>query len=344
MTSSDLPSAPRTAWSLTPGSAGHEVQCRGIIEALGIEPVLKRVSPSPPWSWLAPWGPAQPNPSIAPPWPDLVVVSGRQAIPYARHIRRASRARTFVLALQNPVVPPSQFDLVWVNEHDGISGPNVVRTLTSPNTLTPARLVEGAARFSPLWQSLPRPWIGVIVGGASGAYRFETADAERLGKALAALARTTGGSVIVTPSRRTGAAPLAALKAALAGTPSWVWDLETGENPYFGILGAADRFIVTCDSVNMLGEAAFTGKPIHAWRLEGGSSKFKAFHDGMIASGAMRWLDWPPAGAPESASQEQSSSVALAAWTYHPLNANAVVVDAVRRAFAERAGRRGAAA
>lgn len=338
MTTRSLPAAPRTAWSLTPGSAGHEVQCRGIIAALGLEPVIKRVSPSAPWSWFAPWGPAQPDAEIAPPWPDLVVVSGRQAIPYARMIRRRAQGGTFVLALQNPVVSPSTFDLVWVNDHDGVSGANVVSTLTSPNTLTAKGLAAGAAAFGAQWQSLPRPWIGVILGGTSGAYRFNEDDGRRLGTVLARLAAQTGGSVLVTPSRRTGDGPLAALKQGLGTAPAWVWDGHTGENPYFGILGAADSLVVTCDSVNMLGEAAFTGKPIHAWRLEGGSAKFTAFHDGLIARGAMRWLE-----ADANASQKPNSTATLAAWTYSPLNATAVIVDAVRAAFAARARGRGTA-
>lgn len=338
MPSLSLPSAPRTAWSLTPGSAGHEVQCRGIIAALGLEPVLKRVSPSAPWSWFAPWGPAQPDAAIVPPWPDLVVVSGRQAIPYARMIRRKAGGATFVLALQNPVVAPSTFDLVWVNDHDGVSGPNVISTLTSPNTLSAEGLAQGAAGFAPLWQDLPHPWTGVILGGASGAYRFDEDDARRLGAALARIAAQTGGSLLVTPSRRTGKEPLAAFRAALGNTPAWVWDGETGANPYFGILGAAGNFVVTCDSVNMLGEAAFTGKPIHAWRLEGGSPKFAAFHDGLIEKGAMRWLE-PDA----NASQKPNSTATLAAWTYKPLNATAVIVEAVRAAFAARARGRGTA-
>src|SRR3546814_3642619 len=34
-------------------------------------------------------------------------------------------------------------------------------------------------------------------------------------------------------------------------------------NPNFGILGLADHVIVTGDSVNMVSEAASTGKPVH---------------------------------------------------------------------------------
>lgn len=320
-----MESLPASAWALTPGSAGHEVQCIGVVRALGLEPVVKRVAPSAPWSWMAPWGPAAPDPSIAPPWPDLVVASGRQAVPYARAIRRRARGNTFVLVLQNPAIALRHFDLVWVNDHDGVEGRNVIQSLTSPNTLTKAGLEAGAVSLAArlAGRPLPRPWIGVVLGGASGAYRFEPADAQAFGQALAALAAATGGSLIVTPSRRTGTAALTALGQALGTTPHWIWDGETGDNPYFGILGAADALVVTCDSVNMLGEAAFTGKPLYAWRLEGGSAKFDAFHHGLQATGAMRWFDG-----------------GLAHWTYPPVDANTFIADAVRTAYAAKRRRR----
>jgi mitochondrial fission protein ELM1 len=312
------------------------VQCIGVVEALGLAPVVKRVDPSPPFRWLAPWGPAAVDRAIAPPWPDLLVVSGRQAVPYARMIRRRSAGRTLTVCLQNPVAPLSWFDLVWTNEHDGIAGPNVLTTLTSPNTLTRARLDQGAAALAARLGPMPRPWIGGIVGGTSGAYAFSPEEATRLGAALAELAGRTGGSVVVTPSRRTPAASLAALGAALsAALPAerrWLWNGRDGDNPYFGILGAADVLIVTCDSVNMLGEAAYTGTPVYAFPLAGGTPKFAAFHAALVATGAMRWLD---AAALAAAVTDGS----LAGWTYPPLNANAVIATRIAALLAARGHR-----
>jgi mitochondrial fission protein ELM1 len=326
---------PRSAWVVTPGSAGHEVQCVGVAEALGLAPRIVRVRPGPPWSWLAPWGPAALDPAVAPPWPDVVVASGRQAVPYARLIRRQSRGASFVAVMQNPVVPPSQFDLVWANGHDNLSGANVVRTLTAPHTLTDARLAEGRAALAARLDAcaLPRPWIGVVLGGPTAAFRFDEAAADAIGRAAAALAAASGGSVVVTPSRRTGPALLARVAAALADVPAWVWDGSEGENPYFGVLGGADLLVVTCDSVNMLGEAAFTGTPVFGWRLAGGTAKFHDFHAGLVAAGALRWLD------PEAIAA-QVTQRRLANWSYRRLNATEEIATAIRAAYAAKQARR----
>ncbi len=67
----------------------------------------------------------------------------------------------------------------------------------------------------------------------------------------------------------------------------------------------------------MVGEAAFTGKPVHVVELEGGSPKFRRFLDAIYATGAAR----PFRGELES-------------WVYEPLNATEEIADAIAARFA----------
>jgi hypothetical protein len=304
-----------TAWVLTGGAVGFEVQALGVAEALGVLPEIKRVSPPPPWRWLAPWGPAAPAAAIAPPWPDLLIASGRQSIPYARAIRRRSGGRTFVAVLQNPAVSPAGFDFVWAPEHDRLSGANVLSTLASPHRLTPERLAAEAARFSAAIAHLPHPRVAVLLGGSNAVYRLDVQAATAIADRLIALMDETGAGLMVTPSRRTGAAQTRLIRERLAGRAAVVWD-GAGDNPYFGFLGSADAVVVTCDSVNMVGEAAATGKPVHVIELPGGSPKFRRFLDGMYAHGAARRFDGR-----------------LENWGYVPLNATQDIAAAIMRAF-----------
>src|SRR5207248_9117292 len=118
--------------------------------------------------------------------------------------------------------------------------------------------------------------------------------------AIAAIVRSTGGSAVVTPSRRTGEAGLALLRGRLAGLPCAIWD-GTGDNRYDAYLAIADALLVTADSVSMVSEAAATGKPVHVVELAGGDAKFARFHAGMREAGITR----PFAGRIES-------------WSYAP--------------------------
>ncbi|MDO9126440.1 MAG: mitochondrial fission ELM1 family protein, partial [Parvibaculum sp.] len=179
---------------------------------------------------------------------------------------------------------------------------------------TRERLAAEAAKFAPGVAHLPRPRVAVLLGGTNSVYRMGEEVAARIGAQLAGLTEHYGAGLMVTPSRRTGEAQARIIRDALKDKPAVMWD-GTGDNPYFGFLGLADAVVVTCDSVNMAGEAAFTGKPVYVIELEGGSAKFRRFLDAIYATGAAR----PFAGQLES-------------WEYEPLNAT----DEIARAIAAR--------
>ena len=65
----------------------------GVAAALGGQFRLIYTDLSPPYKWLAPYRLAEraatKDPQIAPPFPDMVIASGRQAVPHARFIKRA---------------------------------------------------------------------------------------------------------------------------------------------------------------------------------------------------------------------------------------------------------------
>jgi len=310
---------PKSGWILSCGKAGHDVQCIGVMRSLDIPYQVIGLQPSGMVNWFSPWLRGASEPQLHAPWPDIVIASGRQTIPYARTIRRRSNGNTFTVILQDPVIHPRHFDLVWVNAHDHRPANNLIATATSPHMLTAQNLETEGARFAPLVADLPRPLVGVLIGGQSRAYQFDTSDAERLCQRLVRLAQTTGCSLAVTFSRRTGHENEAVIRRMLAQTPAWIWN-GAGHNPYPGLLGHCDAFIVTCDSVNMIGEAAYTSQPVYAYRLPGGKNKFDIFHQSMQDAGIMRWFDDK-----------------LENWQYDPPHANPVIAEEIKRRFADRA-------
>jgi mitochondrial fission protein ELM1 len=305
-------------WIVSNGATGFETQALGVAEALGISPVIKRVNQPAPWRWLAPWGPVADAGDIAPPWPELVIAGGRQAIPFARMIRRRARGRTFVAIMQHPRVPVSGFDFVWAPRHDRLSGPNVFSTLLSPHRLTPQRLAAEAERIASDIAHLPSPRIAVLLGGTNAIFRFDARAAAELGAQLADLSRRYGAGLMVTPSRRTGAEQAARIAERIRDVPHVMWDGQ-GANPYFGYLGSAHTILVTCDSVNMVGEATASGKPVYVIELEGSSRKRREFFDAIYATGAAR----PFRNVIES-------------WSYQPLNPTAEIADRMMQAIRAR--------
>lgn len=310
-------------WVVTDGKAGMESQCLGLAEALGLAPEIKRIATRAPWRWLPPqlWlsplSAIGPNgDALAPPWPDLLIASGRQAVAPAIAVRRAARGRTFTVQIQDPTVDPKHFDLVVAPAHDQLAGDNVISTLGAMHRVTPARLEAAARVFHDRYATLPRPMVAVLLGGNNRQYRLTDDCAVKLADGLVRLARDSGAGIAVTPSRRTGAQPVAIIADRLNSLAPGTWDIwdGSGDNPYFAMLALADAIVVTGDSVNMVSEACAAAKPVYIFDLDGGSAKFDRFHAGMRARGLTRRFDGT-----------------LARWQADPPDDMARVVEAIHR-------------
>lgn len=308
-----------TAWLISSGRAGSDINCLGVMRALGVEPEIRRVAPRFPFTWLAPRGPVDPRDAnvLAPPFPDIAIASGRATVPYLRALKRASGGKTFTAFMQDPRVGADAADLIWVPEHDSLRGDNVVVTVTSPHLLTPQRLAALRTAPDPRLTALPGPRVALILGGRSQHFPFDGEEANELA-GLAAALLDSGASVMATPSRRTPKEVATAVRAVLATAPgrAFWWD-GAGDNPYLAMLALADALVVTADSVNMVGEAAATGAPVHVWRPQrGGHRKIDAFLGALQRDGIIR----PWRGALEN-------------WTYAPLDATAVVAEELARRY-----------
>lgn len=142
------------------------------------------------------------------PWPDLAVSISRRTVPAARFIKKASGGMTKLIQLMHPGKSGlKDFSLAAVPEHDRgkTSAPNIFYITGCPHRVTPEALAEAAGKWSETFASLPRPLTAVIVGGAIKNKPFTTENARRLGETIRKIKEQTGGSILITTSRRTGA-------------------------------------------------------------------------------------------------------------------------------------------
>jgi mitochondrial fission protein ELM1 len=315
-----MSAAPISIWAVSDGRAGIEGQTTGLAEAVArlrpSEVSIKRVGwrggvDRLPWRMhVLPRLALAPGSGVAPPWPDLWIAAGRATLALSVGVRRWSQGRTFVVQLQDPRVDPARFDLVIPPRHDGLTGPNVVPITGSPHGITPETLAEARARFADRLGDLPGPRVAVLIGGNSKAYELTSRRAAVLAGEIARAVTETGGSLMLTFSRRTPMAARTQMTSRLRDLPGMIWD-ESGENPYVAFLAYADHILVTEDSTNMATQAAATGKPVHLLTLDGGGAKFRRLHDELEGLGVARpfsgWLeDWtyPPLAETERAAAE----------------------------------------
>jgi len=313
----------RSGWIVSDGKAGNDVQTCGVFDALGLEYQSKRVDPSGIWRALSPWGPVDPAERFGtaasqfrPPWPDFAIAAGRLTTPYIRRLKRVAGPSTYTIILLDPKVGAAAADLFWVPEHDARRGPNVVTTPTAPHSFSAHRIADLRRSMPAEVAVLPVPRVAVSLGGPNGGYRYTPAALAHLASALKSLG-ALGAGLMITPSRRTPAEVGAFVREAARQTRCVFWNGD-GENPYPYFLAHADAFIAPADSVNMVGEACATGKPVFVFEPDGGSRKFARFHAALARHGATR---------PLPARFER-----LEAWSYPPLNsAEAIAAEIVRR-------------
>lgn len=317
---------PLRVWSLTTGEAGTRQQAWGLARAISDTARERQVSVSRLWA-LAPGlmsldgGVAAADGPLSPPWPDLLVTCGRRSALVSREIRRRNPEPMVTVHIQPPP-DLKAFDLVVALPHDRLSGRNVLVADAALHGIRPADLRAAARDGHPSFVGLPPPWTGVLVGGAMTHRSFSAEDAARLVEALDELRGRIGGSLLITPSRRTPEPVLEVLRRRYGGDPAArLWDGRP-PNPYLPILALCERLVVTGDSISMISEALATSAPVMVFEPRDLGARRGAFVAHLRARGLVRAIDDPAANHPRL-----------------PIDATAAAAEATRRLLAERLGR-----
>ena len=285
---------PPRVWVLTCHREGDNAQMIGLADALGWPFEIKRIVhrrlellpnlliPA----TLAGMNRKRSTP-LQPPWPDLVIFAFRANENIARWIRARSGGRTRYCLIGRPWSRLGEFDLIVTTPQLRLPArANVLHNDLPLHRVTPQRLDEQAGIWASRLSELPRPYIAVLVGGSSGPYVFDRRAGARLGRQASAMARRTGGSLLITTSARTSRVAADALQATIDCPAHWHrWTRTAEENPFFGFVGLADAFIVTGESISMVTEASASGKPVFMFEFGGGPVPMR--------SRGPKWGAWP---------------------------------------------------
>lgn len=208
--------------------------------------------------------------ALTPPWPDLVIASGRPSAPVAHWIRARSGGHTRLVHIGRPWMPTARFDLVITTPQYALpAAPNVLHNSLTLNRPSAADLAAAADAWEPRFSAIPRPWTAVLVGGNARPYLLDDESAKRLANEANRTAEQRGGSLLVSTSPRTDPRRVRTLRAGIS-VPCHFHGLESPrhtDNPYRGYLALADDFIVTGDSASMLSEACASGRPVWIFDL-----------------------------------------------------------------------------
>ena len=263
-------------WVLIDERPGNRSQALGVAEALNLPYTVKNIS----YNFLV----RLPNTllgrsmvgldalshkKLTPPWPQLVIAAGRRSAPVALSIKKKSGGYVRLVHIMRPGIKNREFDLIAVPAHDNpLSGDNVMSIIGAPHGVSESVLAKAREKWMPELDKLPEPRVAVFVGGSTRHRKFTRAMAREFGERVSDMAMRSGGSLMISTSRRTGA-EVEALFHRIS-CPARIYRWNDGEkNPYLGFLACADAVVVSGDSVSMCSEACAVSVPVQIFAPPG---------------------------------------------------------------------------
>jgi mitochondrial fission protein ELM1 len=266
---SAAPVQPRV-WLVVGDKLGDSAQVDAIVEALGWDCERKQLRFRKKYDKRRPAFRASLNhvdlgrsDAIEPPWPDLILTIGRRPAIAALWIRKQSGGRTRLVIVGRPHRMLQQFDLIITSALFHLPDhPNVLKLDLPLMRYSATRIAAAVDEWKERLLDLKRPLTAVFIGGPEDPFRFDARTARHLLQQASNLPGGNGTLVFVT-SRRTPQSIVEALSANLpANARLYSWTTDRRLNPYAALLGLADRFIVSGDSVSMMVEVARLRKPL----------------------------------------------------------------------------------
>jgi uncharacterized protein len=210
--------------------------------------------------------------ALTPPWPDLIITIGRRPSMVALWVREQSGNRTRIILVGKPTGNMQDFDLVIASSENQLPPLENFVPITLPlMKIEPEKITLEAAQWQHRLGKLPRPLIAILVGGETGPFIMNQQVAKRIVDLANKVKKDQKGTAYITTSRRTRPEVVETLKRDLPpGTPFFSWSAHAKDNPYKALLGSADGFIVTGDSISMIVEVVLMHKPLAIFPLPTG--------------------------------------------------------------------------
>jgi mitochondrial fission protein ELM1 len=250
------------------------------------------------------------------PYPDIVLSAGRRTAPIAKYLKKKNPI-TSIVQIMSPEASLKDFDLIVLPEHDNCEArDNIITTIGAPNKITLNIINEAAKQWEAEFSYLEKPYIALLIGGASKKGSLTEEHMLSLAKYASAIAYMNNASLLITTSRRTDPKLIAILTKRLT-VPYYLYSGQVPQNPFLAYLGLSDSIIVTGDSMSMCSESCSTGKPVYIFSPEGlASKKHRKLHQSLYKLNLAAPLEFP---------------LIEKLWNPIPLNEAAKVADKIKK-------------
>jgi mitochondrial fission protein ELM1 len=220
--------------------------------------------------------------------PSIIISAGRRSAPIGLYLKELSDNRTKIVQIMNPNLNFNKFDFVILPKHDDVDESEHSNLITTIGALTKTNekiIAKEREKFASWFAEIKKPKIALMLGGSSNKTEFTTDSGIELAQIISEITNNMDATLLVLNSRRSGDELSQAVKSNLnCDFKFFDWKETKNENPYLAILGYADFFVITGDSVSMISECCSTGKAVYIFdEKEISSKKHRKFHQNLIA-------------------------------------------------------------
>ncbi len=260
-------------WLVIGDKPGDNAQVEIIADELGLPFEIKRVLPKPEYVLGKPRFEVSlehldldRSDTLTAPWPDLILTIGRRSSMAALWVQEKSGGHSKIVLLGRPKRWQERFALIIAPAQYQIPAAANVLQLKLPLMRSSRQKIRQAVdTWRPKLSVLPKPLTALLIGGETKPFRFDAQAANEL--LQLALQKAGEGHLYISTSRRTPPEVVQALKEQLPpNTTLYCWSQDPTDNPYFALLGLADQFIVSGDSVSMMVEVARLQHPLFIYQ------------------------------------------------------------------------------
>ncbi len=238
--------------------------------------------------------------------PSIIISSGRKSACIALYLKKLWNfnqnldEKTYLIQIMNPEFKFSEFDFVILPCHDLAnrakfnffgrtkkSAKNLIISAGALTRINHSLVLSEKQKFITWFEQFKKPIIALMVGGNSKDGFFAPKSGFKLAVLASKIAKNMQASLVVLTSPRTDENLLNSIKSGLSGDfKIYDWQKLGELNPYFAVVGYADFFIISGDSVSMISDCCCTGKPVYIFDEKNlASKKHRIFHQFLLKGG-----------------------------------------------------------
>ncbi|MDR0484819.1 MAG: mitochondrial fission ELM1 family protein [Alphaproteobacteria bacterium] len=195
--------------------------------------------------------------------PQLIIAVGRKSLPYAVSLKKTYPKAKLVFLMPVGKLSQKYGDLIFYHSYKEkkYNDPKYIPIISAPHNLSQEKLDISLKDWQETFIKFNKPIITVVIGGSAKKIQLNKEAIDDLLEYLYKIQLSTGGSLFITTSRRTGEDNENYLKTKLQSLIAedkcyfWGYHNNSGKNPYLAMLAVSNYVIISGESISMISES-----------------------------------------------------------------------------------------